>query len=369
MHSDEFYMAHAFKLARLGRFTTAPNPNVGCVIVRNGVIVGEGYHLRAGEPHAEVHALNMAKEKAQGATAYTTLEPCSHYGRTPPCTDALVAAGISRVVSAIQDPNPRVTGRGLQQLRKAKIEVHYGLMSAEAEAINIGFLKRMRTGLPYVQLKLAISLDGRTAMASGQSQWISSSQARQDVQYLRAQSASILSTSATILADNPALTVRWNELDTKIQNLYPQKNLRQPWRIILDSQNRVTPQHRVVQQPGTTWLARLKPDKQVWPKNVEQLIFPAYNHGINLMTLMMQLAKRQVNSIWIEAGPKLSGSLLQSGLVDELIVYIAPKLLGDHSRGLCHLTGVEQLADAPEFIFNNIKQVGPDLRLKLSAKI
>lgn len=367
MHNDEFYMARAFELARLGRFTTAPNPNVGCVIVRDGEIVGEGYHLRAGEPHAEVHALRMAGEKARGATAYVTLEPCSHHGRTPPCADALVAAGVARVVAAMQDPNPEVAGRGLYKLQQAGLDVRHGLMLAEAEAVNLGFLKRMRTGFPYVQLKLGASLDGRTAMASGESQWITSSEARQDVQRLRAQSAAILSTSATVLADDPSLTVRWDELDAETQRIYPRENLRQPLRIILDSQNRVTPQHRVVQQPGPTWLARLQPDDQVWPQDVEQLTFPSHGAGIDLVVMMMQLAKRQVNSIWVEAGAHLAGALLQAGLVDELILYIAPKLLGDNGHGLCHLPGLEHLADAPEFVFSEVRHVGPDLRLRLKA--
>ncbi|MGU5504268.1 bifunctional diaminohydroxyphosphoribosylaminopyrimidine deaminase/5-amino-6-(5-phosphoribosylamino)uracil reductase RibD, partial [Klebsiella pneumoniae] len=194
---DEMYMARALKLAARGRFTTHPNPNVGCVIVKDGEIVGEGFHYRAGEPHAEVHALRMAGEKARGATAYVTLEPCSHHGRTPPCCDALIAAGVSRVVAAMQDPNPQVAGRGLYRLQQAGIEVSHGLMMNEAEALNKGFLKRMRTGFPWVQLKLGASLDGRTAMASGESQWITSPQARRDVQRLRAQSHAILTSSAT----------------------------------------------------------------------------------------------------------------------------------------------------------------------------
>lgn len=368
MHNDEFYLARAFELARMGRFTTAPNPNVGCVIVRDGQIVGEGYHLRAGEPHAEVHALRMAGELARGATAYVTLEPCSHHGRTPPCADALAAAGVRRVVAAMQDPNPQVAGRGLYRLQQAGIEVRHGLMLAEAEAINPGFLKRMRTGFPYVQLKIGASLDGRTAMASGESQWITSPQARQDVQRLRAQSAAILSTSATVLADDPSLTVRWDELDSGTQRVYPRENLRQPLRIILDSQNRVTPQHRVVNQPGATWLARLQPDAQNWPQGVEQRIFPAHGGGIDLVVMMMQLAQSQINSVWVEAGAHLAGALLQAGLVDELIVYIAPKLLGDNGRGLCHLPGLQALADAPELVFSEVRQIGPDLRLRLKAK-
>ena len=196
--------------------------------MKDGEIVGEGFHYRAGEPHAEVHALRMAGEKARGATAYVTLEPCSHHGRTPPCCDALIAAGVSRVVAAMQDPNPQVAGRGLYRLQQAGIEVSHGLMMNEAEALNKGFLKRMRTGFPWVQLKLGASLDGRTAMASGESQWITSPQARRDVQRLRAQSHAILTSSATVLADDPALTVRWQELSADTQALYPEENLRQP---------------------------------------------------------------------------------------------------------------------------------------------
>lgn len=368
MHNDEFYMARAVELARLGRFTTSPNPNVGCVIVRNGVIVGEGSHLRAGEPHAEIHALRMAGEQARGATVYVTLEPCSHYGRTAPCAEALIAAGVSRVVVAMQDPNPQVSGRGLYQLQHAGIEVRHGVLLAAAEALNPGFLKRMRTGFPYLQLKLGTSLDGRTAMASGESQWITSPQARQDVQHLRAESSAILSTSATVLADNPLLTVRWDQLTSDIQQSYPNESVRQPLRIILDSQNRVTPQHRVIQQPGATWLARLQADNQSWPENIEQWLLPAKGPGIDLVIMMMQLAKRQVNTLWVEAGAQLAGALLQAGLVDELIVYIAPRLLGDDGRGFCQLPGLSKLADAPEWVFSEVRQIGPDLRLRLTAK-
>jgi len=368
MQQDELYMARALALAAQGRFTTAPNPNVGCVIVRDGEIVGEGYHHRAGGPHAEVHALRMAGDKARGATAYVTLEPCSHHGRTPPCADALIAAGVSRVVAAMQDPNPEVAGRGLYKLQQAGIEVSHTVLADEAEALNRGFLKRMRTGFPYVQLKLAASLDGHTAMASGESKWITSPESRQDVQRLRAESAAILSTSATVLADDPALTVRWAQLDAATQAVYPEAELRQPLRIILDSQNRVTPQHQLIQQPGDTLLVRLEADQQAWPDNVSQLTVPASAQGVDLVVTMMQLARQQVNSVWVEAGPQLAGALLTAGLVDELILYIAPKLLGDSARGLCHLPGLEQLSQAPEFRFTEVKQIGPDLRLRLVAK-
>lgn len=363
--SDERFMARAFELARRGRFTTTPNPNVGCVIVSGGEIVGEGYHLRAGEPHAEVHALRMAGEKARGATAYVTLEPCSHHGRTPPCADALLAAGITRVVAAMQDPNPEVAGRGLYRLKQNGVDVSHGLMHSQAEAVNLGFLKRMRTGFPYVQLKMGASLDGRTAMASGESQWITSAAARADVQRFRAESSAVLSTSATVLADNPSLNVRWRVLGADVQAVYPEQSLRQPLRIILDSQNRVTPQHQLVNVPGDVLLARLEKDQLAWPDSVEQWCVPGRENRIDLVLLMMQLAKRQVNSIWVEAGAQLAGALLQAGLVDELIVYMAPKLLGDNGRALCELPGLQHLKDAPEFVFSDVRQIGPDLRLRL----
>ncbi|ALB61894.1 Diaminohydroxyphosphoribosylaminopyrimidine deaminase / 5-amino-6-(5-phosphoribosylamino)uracil reductase [Cronobacter condimenti 1330] len=364
--SDEFYMARALTLASQGRFTTHPNPRVGCVIVKDGTIVGEGFHYRAGEPHAEVHALRMAGDKARGATAYVTLEPCSHHGRTPPCCDALINAGVTRVVAAMQDPNPQVAGRGLYRLQQAGIEVSHGLMMSEAEALNKGFLKRMRTGFPFIQLKLGASLDGRTAMANGESQWITSPQARQDVQRLRAESHAILTTSATVLADDPSMTVRWDELDETTQAQYPHENLRQPLRIVLDRQNQVTPAHKITNQPGETWLARACPDDTVWPQGVEQLPTPVHNGKLDLVLLMMQLGKRQVNSIWVEAGPHLAGALLQAGLVDELIVYMAPKLLGSEARGLFALPELAHLADAPRLEFRDVVQVGPDLRLRLT---
>ena len=362
---DELYMARALKLAARGRFTTHPNPNVGCVIVKDGEIVGEGFHYRAGEPHAEVHALRMAGEKAQGATAYVTLEPCSHHGRTPPCCEALIAAGVSRVVAAMQDPNPQVAGRGLYRLQQEGVDVSHGLMMNEAEALNKGFLKRMRTGFPWIQLKMGASLDGRTAMASGESQWITSPQARRDVQRLRAQSHAILTSSATVLADDPALTVRWDELNADTQALYPQEKLRQPLRIVIDSQNRVTPQHRIVAQAGETLFARTRADERQWPENVRTLLVPEHNGRLDLVVLMMLLGKQQINSIWVEAGPTLAGALLEAGLVDELIVYIAPKLLGSDARGLCVLPGLEKLEQAPHFKFNEIRHVGPDICLHL----
>ncbi|WP_345827164.1 bifunctional diaminohydroxyphosphoribosylaminopyrimidine deaminase/5-amino-6-(5-phosphoribosylamino)uracil reductase RibD [Pantoea sp. BRR-3P] len=366
--TDERYMARALELARRGRFTTTPNPNVGCVIARAGEIVGEGWHQRAGEPHAEVHALRMAGERAKGATAYVTLEPCSHHGRTPPCCDALIAAGVTRVVAAMQDPNPQVAGRGLYRLQQAGIDVSHGVMINEAEALNRGFLKRMRTGFPWIQLKLGASLDGRTAMASGESQWITSAAARRDVQRLRAQSSAILSTSATVLADNPSLTVRWNELSADVRARLDENQLRQPVRVVIDSQQRVTPQHSLIDQPGETWLMRSEPDRQTWPASVTQIAVPQRGEQLDLVAMMMLLGQRQINSVWVEAGASLAGALLQAGLVDELIVYMAPKLLGNAARGLCELPGLEQLTDAPALNFSDVRRVGEDLRLTLTPR-
>ena len=366
--TDARYMARALELARRGRFTTTPNPNVGCVIVRDGTIVGEGWHQRAGEPHSEVHARRMAGEQARGATAYVTLEPCSHHGRTPPCCDALIAAGVSRVVAAMQDPNPQVAGRGLWRLQQAGIEVSHGLMMAEAEALNRGFLKRMRTGFPWIQLKLGASLDGRTAMASGESKWSTSAAARRDVQQFRAQSSAILTSSATVLADDPSLTVRVDELSDSVRRQLDTQTLRQPVRVVVDSQQRVTPQHRLIHQPGESWLMRTAPDDAAWPEGVTQIAVPPRGEQLDLVAMMMLLGQRQINSVWVEAGAGLAGALIQAGLVDELIVYIAPVLLGDAGRGLCTLPGLEALSAAPRLDFRDVRKVGDDLRLTLTLR-
>lgn len=368
MQNDDIYMDRALELARLGRFTTSPNPNVGCVLVRNDEVVGEGFHFRAGEPHAEVHALRMAGDKAQGATAYVTLEPCSHHGLTPPCAEALIKAGVKRVVAAMQDPNPDVAGQGLFLLQQAGIEVEHGLMMAEAETINRGFFKRMRTGFPYLQLKLAASLDGKTAMASGESQWITSSASRADVQQFRAESSAILSTSATVLADNPSLNVRWTELSEQTRQNYAEADLRQPLRVILDAHHRITPDLRLFSLTGDILLVRTQKSDEVWPDNVEQLIITEYSGGIDLVVLMRLLGRRQINTIWTEAGPTMAGTLLQAGLIDELILYLAPKLLGDDALGLCKLTGLNALSQAPKFKLKDVHQIGDDLRLRLSPE-
>ncbi|MGL4861445.1 MAG: bifunctional diaminohydroxyphosphoribosylaminopyrimidine deaminase/5-amino-6-(5-phosphoribosylamino)uracil reductase RibD [Enterobacteriaceae bacterium] len=370
MRQDTRFMCHAIELARQGRYTTPPNPNVGCVIVNGDQIVGEGFHLCSGDPHAEVHALRMAGEKAKGATVYVTLEPCCHHGKTPPCTDALIAAGVARVVIAMQDPNPLVAGGGSRQLQEAGIAVSCGLLSDEAEALNPGFCKRMRTGLPYVRMKLAASLDGKTAMASGESQWITSAESRQDVQRWRAESSVILSTSATVLTDDPSLTVRWSELDSETQAIYPQERLRQPVRVITDSDNRVTTQCKVLHQPGETWLARHRSSDVDWGDcAVQELLLPHTGQGIDLLALMQLLGSKEINSIWTEAGPTLAGALLQAGLVDELFLYIAPKILGHTARDLCFLPGLKKLQDVPNFRLLDQRQIGPDIRLRLLPEV
>lgn len=368
--NDEHFMRRAIELAALGRFTTSPNPNVGCVIVKEGEIIGEGYHHHSGGPHAEVNALKMAGDKAKGATAYVTLEPCSHFGKTPPCADALINAGIKRVVAAMQDPNPQVAGRGLHKLLSAGIDVSHGVLMQEAEKLNVGFFKRMRTGFPYIQLKLGASLDGKTALASGESQWITSKASRRDVQNFRAQASAILTTSATVLADNPSMNVRWDELSDEIKALYPEETLRQPIRIVADSQNRVTKNHKITQIEGECWLARTKSQPSDWQGNVSEILLPTNgkNSGVDLVLLMMQLGKRNINTVWVESGAHFAGALLEAGLVDELIIYIAPKILGNDARGLFALSPLSSLSEATEFTVDSLQKIGSDIRVCLKPR-
>jgi diaminohydroxyphosphoribosylaminopyrimidine deaminase / 5-amino-6-(5-phosphoribosylamino)uracil reductase len=366
--SDVMWMDRALALAALGRFTTTPNPNVGCVLVQDDQLVGEGWHRQAGEPHAEVHALRAAGERARGATAYVTLEPCSHYGRTPPCALALVEAGVQRVVVAMKDPNPLVAGRGLEILRSAGIEVLCGVREAEAEALNPGFIKRMKTGLPWVRVKLAASLDGRTALANGQSQWITGPAARADVQVWRARSSAILSGADTVLVDNPSLNVRWHELPTAVQAEYPEMALRQPVRVVVDSRQRLQPEARLFSLPGPVWLARHRL-QGVWSSDTEQLLLPLAQSGkLDLQALLRELGQRGINEVWVEAGRQLAGALVAQQLVDELILYLAPKLLGESAQGLLALPELESLAQAPLFSLREVQPIGDDLRLTLQPR-
>lgn len=356
-------MARALLLAKKGRYTTDPNPRVGCILVREGKVVGEGWHQRAGEPHAERLALAEAGELAQGATAYVSLEPCCHYGRTPPCTLGLIEAGVSRVVAAMPDPNPRVSGAGLAQLREAGIEVAAGLLETDAAGLNPGFIKRMRGEGPYVRLKLGMSLDGRTAMANGESQWITGDAARRDVQRLRAASSAILTGIGTVIADDPSLNVRLKGADL---GLPEGLDVRQPLRVVMDSAARMSAAARMLSIPGQT-LVYVGPDADGQALlEAGALVHPLprdASGGLAWDAVMQDLAGREVNEVLIEAGATLAGSALNAGVVDELIVYAAPHLMGDQARGLVHLPGIERLADRVPLRLEDMRAFGDDLRL------
>ncbi|XBC39634.1 MAG: bifunctional diaminohydroxyphosphoribosylaminopyrimidine deaminase/5-amino-6-(5-phosphoribosylamino)uracil reductase RibD [Buchnera aphidicola (Chaetogeoica yunlongensis)] len=373
VNKDIFYMQKAIKLAKKGILTTSPNPNVGCVIVNKNTIVGSGWHKKTGMHHAEIHAIKKAGIKAQGATAYITLEPCSHFGKTPPCCIALTTCGIYKVVIATLDPNPKVSGKGIQWLKKNGVLVKVGILLKESIQINQGFFQRMKTGKPWIQLKLASSLDGRTALQNGKSKWITSTEARKDVQYLRKKTDAIISSSSTILADNPLLTIRNTNKNIKTKKLSTSKiekknenYYKQPIRVIIDSKNRVLPLHKCIQQPGKILLIRLIHDKKIWPKNVEQIILDKQNKKINLKKLIYILGKKEINNILIEAGPTLSSEFLKLNLINELIIYIAPKLLGHCAYPLFFLKNYKILSHAPKFKFNEIIKIGTDLKLTLT---
>ena len=361
---DVAFMQLALDLAKQGEFTTTPNPSVGCVLVKDGKVVGKGFHAKAGEPHAEVMALREAGENARGATAYVTLEPCSHFGRTPPCAKGLVEAGVSKVIAAMCDPNPQVAGKGLQILSDAGIESAVGLLEENAEQLNKGFLKRMRTGKPFVQLKLAMSIDGKTAMASGESKWITGAQARADVQQYRTKASAILSTSQTVLADDPSLNVRWEELPPDVKADYPQEKLRQPVRVILDSSHKVRSDFKVFLTESPVWLVGEEDYSLTdFPLFTDYLKLDRNQGETRLQALMSALGKRQINTLWVEAGATLAGALIAENLVDELIIYMAPKLLGDQARDLCHLPNLTQLTDAPLWQLQSCEPIGDDLKL------
>ncbi len=357
---DYLMMSRAIELAKGGIYTTAPNPNVGCVITRGDEVVGEGFHFRAGEPHAEVHALRMAGSKSEGATAYVTLEPCSHYGRTPPCAEGLIKAKVAKVICAMQDPNPQVAGRGIQMLRDAGIEVEVGLLEQDALDLNPAFIKKMKTGMPFVQLKMAASLDGQTALANGQSQWITSAQARQDVQRYRAQAGAILSASQTVIPDNASLNVRWNDLPSSVKASYPESQLRQPQRVILDRRAKLTPDLKLFQSDPQPIIIAEHGD--ITPQLND-------NQRIDLKSLLHTLAsEHSLNHLWVEAGATLASSFIRQGLVDELIIYLAPKIMGSDGRGLLGALGLESMKDVIDLDIQDVRQVGPDIRIVAKLK-
>jgi len=359
MSSDIEYMQRAIRLAKKGRYTTDPNPNVGCVIVNDGVVVGEGWHHQAGMAHAEINALEQAGDKAKGAVVYVTLEPCSHTGKTPPCADALIKAGVAKVVAAMLDPNPLVAGKGLEKLSAAGIEVHSGLLEQQARTLNPGFVSRMEKSRPYVRVKLAMSLDGRTAMASGESKWISSDASRNDVQRLRAESSAILTGIGTVLADDPSMDVRL----TAEQLGLTTATVRQPKRIVLDSQLQMPANAKIANLPGEciVYSTVSVKDDVAYPFTVETC--DESNGRIDLCVLMHALAKKEINLLHVEAGSVLCGALLKNDLVDEIIIYMAPHIMGDAAKGLFHLPELEQMKDRIALKVTDVRSLGPDIRI------
>ena len=359
--ADHAHMARALRLAEGGLYTADPNPRVGCVVVRDGAVVGEGFHARAGEPHAEVHALNAAGEAARGATAYVTLEPCSHHGRTPPCAEALVAAGVARVVVAMADPNPLVAGRGTARLAEAGIETATGLMAAEAEALNPGFVRRMRDGRPHVRLKMAASLDGRTALANGESQWITGPDARADVQRLRARSSALITGIGTVLSDDPRLTARVAEA------------VNHPLRVVLDPHLSMPPEAAMLREPGRTLVITTADGQEaeaaaaaLGDSGAEVIQTGGREDGaIDLAALLDYLASHEtVNEVLVETGATLAGAFMQAGVWDELILYLAPHLLGNGARGLFHLPALESMDQRIGLRIDDMRAVGADWRVR-----
>lgn len=369
---DHRYMARALKLAQKGLYTTDPNPRVGCVIVRDEQVVGEGFHVRAGEPHAEIHALTAAGERAQGATAYVTLEPCSHTGRTGPCAVALKEAKVSRVVIAMQDPNPQVSGQGIQLLEDAGIKVAVGLLESEARALNPGFIARMTLQRPFVRLKMAMSLDGRTAMGSGESQWITGPEARTQVQRLRARSSAILSGVESIIMDDSRLTLRSEQLQLANTEDVLQ---RQPLRVILDTRLRLPLAAACLREPGRTLVMTTPAHSdekraRLTEAGAEVHVLPAGHDGrIDLALMLRWLAdNEQVNELLVETGATLAGAMLDAALVDELQLFVAPTLLGGEARPLFALPGLSRMADQRRLTIHDMRAVGRDWRIIASPQ-
>ena len=351
--ADTGHMRRALELAALGMYTATPNPRVGCVIVKDGKVVGEGWHRKAGEPHAEANALAAAGESASGATAYVCLEPCSHFGRTPPCADALIGADVSRVVAAMRDPNLQGAGGG-KKLEAAGIRFECGLLEEEARELNIGFVSRMARGRPWVRMKIAASLDGRTALANGQSQWITGPEARKDGHAWRARACAVLTGIGTVTADDPRLDVR--EVETS----------RQPLRVIVDSRMETPPTARILQSGNALlFCAADRPEQRAaLESRGAEVVVIANPHGkVDLPAMLALLAARGINELHVEAGVKLNGSLLREGCVDEMLVYLAPSLLGDSAQGMAALASITSLDDRVPLAFRSADRIGADLRI------
>jgi diaminohydroxyphosphoribosylaminopyrimidine deaminase/5-amino-6-(5-phosphoribosylamino)uracil reductase len=357
-HSPQFFMSEALRLAEKALFTTSPNPRVGCVIVLNNEIVGRGYHVKAGESHAEVMALEEAGSRSEGSDVYVTLEPCSHTGRTPPCVNALIKAKVKKVFIAMQDPNPLVSGQGIQKLKEASIEVEVGVMEAQAQQLNLGFISRMTKKLPYVRAKLAVSIDGKTALHNGKSQWITGDAARADVQYWRASSCAIVTGIGTILSDNPKLSVRLYE------------NARQPLRVVVDSELKIPlDAHILNEKPLLIVYAN---DKQKKLQQLQALGIECTqlddSGKVNLVALIKMLAEQEMNEVWIEAGEGLNGAFLKANLIDELMIYYAPVILGSEAKGMFTLPAYENLENKITTTLIDHRWVGQDLRMRFKLK-
>jgi len=352
---DYEYMSHALRLAEKGLFTTSPNPRVGCVIVNGGKVVGTGWHERVGEPHAEIYALQEAGDLARGATVYVTLEPCSHHGRTPPCVDALIRAGVCKVVTAMDDPNPHVNGQGKERLQKAGIETQTGLLADEAKQLNIGFVSRMRHGRPWVRTKIATSLDGRTALKNGKSQWITSESARQDGHKWRARSCAILTGISSVRKDDPQLTVRYIETS------------RQPIRIVVDSNLEIPLQAKLLQNADTTWIYTVQTNKEKIHRlediGAHIVVLPDSVGKVDLKAMMVKLAEAGINELLVEAGPVLNGALVTAGLVDEIVFYFAPSLLGNSAQAMVAMPEITDLSEKYDLQMTDIRKIGVDIRL------
>ena len=356
---DQRMMARALLLAECGAYTTKPNPMVGCVIARGDKIVSEGFHQRAGEPHAEVFALRDAGELAQGATAYVTLEPCSHFGKTPPCADALVQSGITRVVAAIADPFHAVSGRGFEKLEAVGIQVEIGLLEKEARELNRGFLSRVQRGRPWTRIKLAMSLDGRTALASGESKWISSEESRFDVAQWRARSGAILTSDVTVKYDNPQMTVRMRE----------EENFKPPIRVVLDSQGYLGDNYRIFDDSAESITVHAMDVVPDYGAHRDAIAVPSSHGHVDLPAVLTQLAQRGVNEVQVEAGPRLSGAFLKQGLADEILLYIAPVILGDTAKPLFAGINITEMSERFNFSVMESTNIGTDVRLLLRQKI
>ena len=367
LSNDHAYMAQALRLAKKGLYTTRNNPRVGCVVVKQDEIIGQGFHAYPGQAHAEINALNDVQGTAEDSTVYVTLEPCAHQGKTPPCINALINAKVKRVVAAMQDPNPLVNGTGLKYLQENNINTTCNILNMEAAELNKGFIQRVTAGRPYVTIKSAISLDGKTALQSGESKWISSAESRLDVQKLRARSCAILTGIDTILADDPRMTVRLSKHELGID-----QNIQQPKRIILDTQLRIPTNAKILNQAEDVIIYTCSKNNEKLETlnalNVEVVQLSSVHQHVDLTAVLEDLAQREFNEVLVESGPTLVGSLLKEKLADEMVIYIAPHVMGDDARGLTKYLPIHSMQDRIDLEINDLRKIGTDIKLQLKPK-